>query len=98
MIKTPGRAAPTGRIAATLGEEQGQKVDSFYFQPDLDLIWCLKGQCHEMDIFLKVEQTSALSVYALMFSISFKSFSLPYTINNFLFESLKILTNCENAY
>ncbi len=29
---------------------------------------------------------------------SFKSFSLPYTIINFLFASLKILTNFENAY
>jgi hypothetical protein len=54
MIKTPGRAAPTGRIAATLGEEQGQKVDSFNFQPFLDLKWCFEGQCHEMDIFWKV--------------------------------------------
>jgi hypothetical protein len=29
---------------------------------------------------------------------SFKSFSLPYTIINFLFASLKLLTNFKNAY
>jgi hypothetical protein len=28
----------------------------------------------------------------------FKSFSLPYTIINFLLDSLKLLTNFENAY
>jgi hypothetical protein len=32
------------------------------------------------------------------FSRSFKSFSLPYTIINFLFAFLKLLTNFENAY
>jgi hypothetical protein len=30
--------------------------------------------------------------------LSFKTFSLPYTIINFLFASLKFLTNFENAY
>ncbi len=32
------------------------------------------------------------------FSMSFKSFSLPYTTSNFLFASLKLLPNFENAY
>ncbi len=32
------------------------------------------------------------------FSITFKSFSLPYTIIKFLVDSLKQLTNSENAY
>jgi hypothetical protein len=30
--------------------------------------------------------------------MSFKSFSLPYTIINFLFASLKLLTNCELVF
>jgi hypothetical protein len=59
-----------------------------------------KGQCHEMDIFLQLETfKSVLSVYALMvFSLCFKNFSLPYTIINFLFDSLKLVSNSENAY
>ncbi len=33
-----------------------------------------------------------------LFSKPFKSFSLPYTLINFLFDSLNLLTNFENAY
>ncbi len=39
-----------------------------------------------------------LSVYALIVFKSFKCFSLCYTIINFLFASLKLLTNSENSY
>ncbi len=56
----------------------------------------LKGQCYEMDIFFEgINISSVLSVYAIMV---IKICLLPYTINNFLFNSLKLLTNFENAY
>jgi hypothetical protein len=58
----------------------------------------LKGQCHYWYFFKAETFYSALSVYALMVWRSFKSFSLLYTIINFLFGSLKLLTNFENAY
>jgi hypothetical protein len=59
----------------------------------------LNGQCHEMDICVKsINNLFSTSVYALMVSKLFKSFSRPYTIINFIFASLKLLINFENAY
>ncbi len=58
----------------------------------------LKGQCHEMDIFWR---SKPFYQYFLCtrrwFPRSFKIFSLQCTIINFLFASLKLLTNIENA-
>ncbi len=53
-----------------------------------------------MDIFWRYKHFNRyiLSVYALLVFKIFQSFLLPYTINNFLFSSLKLLTNFENAY
>ncbi len=57
--------------------------------------YSLKGQCHELDIFLW--RSKHFNQYFLFmrrwFSRSFKSI-----IINFLFASLKLLTNFENAF
>jgi hypothetical protein len=56
------------------------------------------GQCQEMDIFFKglnILFSTFCVPYALMGV--FKSLSLTYTIINFLFASLKLLTNFENG-
>jgi hypothetical protein len=64
----------------------------------LSEVWLLKGQCHEIDIFLKVLKIliSTFCVCADGFQ-GLKKLSLPYTIINFLFASLKLLTNFENG-
>ncbi len=54
----------------------------------------LKEQCHEMVIFVN----QYFLCMRCWLSMSFKSFSLPYTLINFLFASLKLLTYFENAY
>jgi len=60
----------------------------------------LKGQRLEIDIFWR--STNSFNQYFLCmhwrFSWSFKSFSLPYTNNNFSFSSLKLINYFENAY
>ncbi len=61
----------------------------------------LKGPCHEMDIFFE-----SLNILIHTFCVCAEGFQDPskafhystYTINNFLFASLKLLTNFENAY
>jgi hypothetical protein len=59
----------------------------------------LKGQCHEMDIFLRSKHFNQhFLCMRWWFSRSFKSFSLPSTIINFLFASFKLHTNFQNAY
>ena len=66
----------------------------------LCIVLYLWGQCHEMDIFCW--RYKHFNQYFLCmrwrFSRSFRSFSLPYTIINFLLASLKLLTNFENDY
>jgi hypothetical protein len=47
---------------------------------------------------LNILISTVLSLYAPMVSRSFKSFSLPYTIFNFLFASLKLLSYVDNAH
>jgi hypothetical protein len=39
-----------------------------------------------------------ISTFCTFCTFKVKSFSLPCIINNFLFASLKVLTNLENAY
>ncbi len=59
----------------------------------------LYGQCHVLDISLRSKNFNEYFLcMRWSFSRPFKSFSLPYTIINFLFASLKLLTNFENAY
>ncbi len=59
----------------------------------------LLGQCHEMDIFFKFKLFNQYFLFIRSwFPKSFKSFSPPYTIINFIFTSLKLLTNFDNAY
>ncbi len=59
----------------------------------------LNGQCQEMDIFWRSKHFDQYFLcIRWWFSRSFKSFSLSYTIINFLFASLKLLTYFENAY
>ncbi len=60
-------------------------------------VFMLKGQCHEMDWRSKHFNQYFLCM-RWWFLRSYKSFPLPYTIINFLFASLKLLTNFENAY
>ncbi len=58
----------------------------------------LKGQSHKMDIFWRsIHFNQYFLCMRWWFSRSFKSFSLPYTNINFLFASLKLLTNFENT-
>jgi hypothetical protein len=65
------------------------------------LIDCLTYR-DEKDIFFEGLNIliSSLDVcaYGFNFSRSHECFSRPYTIINFLFASLKLLTNFENAY
>jgi hypothetical protein len=49
----------------------------------------------EMDILILI---STFCLCAEGFQGLFKSFSLPYTIINFIFTSLKLLPNFENVY
>ncbi len=59
----------------------------------------LKEQCHKMDIYLEgpniIVNTFFVCADSFMF---FESFFLTHTIITFLFASLKLLTNFENAY
>jgi len=55
------------------------------------------GQCHKLDIFLRSNiLISTFCVCGDGFQ-DLKSLSLPHSIINFLFASLKSLTNFENA-
>jgi hypothetical protein len=58
----------------------------------------LRGSVTRWIFFEGIKFELILSEYALLFSRSFKCFSLSYTIMNFLIASLKSLTNFENAY
>jgi hypothetical protein len=56
----------------------------------------LKGQCHEMDILFK-----GLNILISIFCVcadGFQGLSKAFHYPTFLFASLKILTNFENAY
>ncbi len=56
-----------------------------------------KEQCHEMDIFRREKHFNQYFLcMRLWFSRLFNIVSLPYTISNFLFASLKLLTNFED--
>jgi hypothetical protein len=65
------------------------RADIFYHS-----ISHLQGQWHKKDIFFD----QYFLFMSWWFSRSFKSFSLSYTIFNFLFASLKLLINFENTY
>ena len=60
----------------------------------------LKGQCHKMDIVFEVLNilTSTFCVCADGFQCLSKAFHYPKQFINFLFASLNLLTNFENAY
>jgi hypothetical protein len=80
-------------------ENKGTQQRDFFLRflqewtPSKPLSRYLKGQCHEMDIFFKFKHFNQYFLcMRCWFSRSFKSFSLPYTIINFLFPSLKLLT------
>jgi hypothetical protein len=62
-----------------------------------------KGEWHEMDIVFDIFEglnilISTYSVCADDFQDLSKAFHIPCTIINFIFASLKSLTNFENAY
>jgi hypothetical protein len=59
-----------------------------------------RGMCHLGSIFLVAQALSKQTFCVCVdgFQGLSKSFSLPYTIINFLFASLKLLTNFEHAY
>ncbi len=64
----------------------------------LSEVWPLKGQCHEIDrYFFEGLKNFNQYFHALMVFKVLKKLSLPYTIIKFLFASLQLLTNFENA-
>jgi hypothetical protein len=64
------------------------KFSQQYACPSVQFIHTLKGQCHEMDIFLCLNILISTCVSADGFQCLSKA-SLPYTFINFLFASLK---------
>ncbi len=60
--------------------------------------YCLKRQCHEIFILKPKHFNQNFLFMRWWFSRSFNSSSLPFTVINLLFASLKLLTNFENAY
>ncbi len=57
-----------------------------------DKQYLLKGQCHEKDILI-----DGLNILISTFCVRYALFSLPYITINFLFASLNLLFNFENA-
>jgi hypothetical protein len=99
-----GKAAPgyDVRIVNNMGKEvpRGEQAGG---QLAFTIFWSdLKGQCHEVDIFCRSKHFDQylFSVYALIVIKVFQNSFITVCsyFRKFLFASLKLLTNFENAY